>query len=591
LTFAAVSRLLYFFSYRSDPFARYLIHDAKRYHEWATALATGQSWEHGAFYQAPLYPYLLALIYRVTEPTPVAPLLLQLVLGLLTVFLVFRIGARAYGEQGGLLAAAMAALYSPFVFHETKLLPASIAVFLAALLVERMQAADASRRDVGWLLVGLVLGLSALTSPGFLLMGVFGSVWLALDRPRPVARRIVRIALFGVGAGLLILPVTIRNRNASGEWVLISSNGGSTFYQGNNPNALGVFSTPPGFTGSIFTQREEGRTLAEEQMGRPLGDGEISSFYFAKGKEFLAESPVRATRLVAKKFLFAFANEEQPLEYNLRSDENPFRWLFPIPFAVVVALASLRGFPSRGEIRSGRREHPILILLSVELITLLGFYVSGRYRLPAMPALAAVAGFGAISLIHTYRSGTRRVAVMASTAALIAVCSFAYVPLVQSELRNQQMAMSYLDRSSALWDSGRREEAIEATRRSIALDPVFADRHLYLARLLYEAGRTGEAEEAAREAVRRDPVFTEAVFFVGVLCVEGGRFEEAASAFRDVFNRETANDSSANNLLGVLLHLGHGDEAIEVWREMRRRGLRVDPSLDERVRALDAGAR
>jgi pentatricopeptide repeat protein len=590
LTFAAVSRLFYYFGYRTDPFARYLIHDAKHYHEWAAALASGQSWEPGAFYQSPLYPYLVAAIYRLTEPTPVAPLLLQLILSLLTIFLIFRIGARAYGKPSGLLAAAIAALYGPLVFYETKLLPASIAVFLAALLVERMQAADAAGRDAGWLLAGMVLGLTALANPGFLLMGLFGSVWLVLDRSRPLARRFVRLVCFGLGAGLLILPVTIRNYRASGEWVLISSNGGITFYQGNNPNALGVFSTPPGFSGSIFTQREESRTLAEEQTGRVLGDGEISTFYFAKGMEFLGESPIRATRLAAKKILFALANEEQPLEYNVRLDENPFRWFFPIPFAVVLALASLRGFASRGEIRSRRREHPILILMAVELITLLGFYVSGRYRLPLMPALAAVAGFGAISMIRNDRSAVRRVAGMASTGALIAVCSFAYVPLVQSGLRNQQTAMSYLDRASALWDAGRREEAIETSRRSIALDPVFADRYLYLARLLYEAGRIGEAEDTAREAVRRDPGFTEAVFFVGVLCVEQGRFEEAASAFRDVFDRDTANDSSANNLLGVLLHLGRGNEALEVWREMRRRGLRVDPSLDERVRALDGAA-
>ncbi len=591
LVVATVSRLLYLLAYRSDPLASFLIHDARRYHDWAAALASGQSWAEGAFYQAPLYPYLVALVYGLAGARPLAVYAVQLGLGLSTILIVYRVARRAYGQSSGLAAAAVAALYGPLVFYETKLLPATAAVFLAPLLVERMQSADRWQKELGWLVSGIVLGAAALANPGLLLILPAGAWWIALDRSRTFRRRLLRIAWFAVGAGLLIVPVTVRNYRVSGEWVLISSNGGVTFYQGNNPNAIGVFSTPPGFSGLIFEQREESIRLAERDSKRELGDGGVSSFFFKKGLAFLAEQPLRSARLFGRKLLFALANEEQPLEYNIRVDNNPFRWLFPLPFAIMLALAVIRFFPgAREPEKSARAEHPILLLILVQGVILLTFYVSGRYRLPAVPALAAMAGCGAVSLFTRLSSVGQGAAATAATAMLVAAFSLAYVPLVHGQPRDQQAAMGLIDRARAAWEVGRREEALELLRDSIALDPAHAERHLDLGQVSFEVGRLEEAEHAVREALRRDPDLTEALFLLGVIHVERRRLDEAAVVFAEVLRREPSRANAANNLLGVLLHLGRAADAAEVWREMNRRGLPIDPSLDERVRRLDAGA-
>ena len=585
LVFASMTRLLYLLAYRLDPFSSHLLHDANRYRQWASTLASGQVWEHGAFYQAPLYPFLVAAVYRVFSPAPMVVYSIQCVFGVLTIFLVWRTARRAYDDMTGLVAAGLVALYAPLVFFETKLLPASLAVLLSALLIERMQVADSSRRDYAWLIPGAVLGLAALTNAGLLLMGLLGSIWILLDRPRPWRQRLIRITFFALGSGLLILPVTARNHRASGEWVLVSTNGGVTCYQGNNPNAVGVFSTPPGFSGKISQQREESRRLAEAETGQPMGDGAVSSFYFGKASAYLVGDPMHAAALVAKKLMLAVANEEQPLEYNQRLDFNSFRLLFPLPFAVIVALAAIRPFARPGPGSGPRSETPILLLGLTQLVVLLVFYVSGRYRLPVVPGLAAIAGWGAISLWRSLAARERRAGVMATAAVVVGAFSLAYVPLTRGELREQQLAMGYIDRAAALWEVDRRDEAIEAMRRSLDIDPVFAERHLDLARVLYQVGRFDEAEHAAREAIRRDPQSVEALFFFGVLCVEQRRLEEAASVFADILRREPTHESTANNLLGVLIHLGRTPEAVRLWTELRERGVSIDPSLDEQIRA------
>jgi pentatricopeptide repeat protein len=583
LAFAAISRLLYLHAYRSDPFDAYLIHDARRYHDAATTLAAGGVWETGVFYQAPLYPYLVAAVYTPFGPALGAVYALQLLCGLLTIFLVFRIARSAYGRPAGLAAAGIASLYGAFVFYETKLLPASLAVLLATLLIERMQAADAAPRDAGWLGPGIVLGAAALTSPAILLMAPAAAVWIARDRSRPAGHKVRRLAALFVGAALLVAPVSLRNRAVSGESVPISANGGITFYQGNNPNALGVFSAPPGFSGRIFAQREESRKLAEAETGRRMRDGEVSSFWFRKGIAFLAGNPLRSARLLSSKLLLALANDNQPLEYNERLDENRFRWLWPLPFAVILALAAIRIHARRESRPSGRAEHPILMLLLVEAVTLLAFYVSGRYRLPAVPALAVVAGCGAAWLAGRLAGGVRRAMAPAATAALVAALSFAYVPLVHGTLRDQQAAMGLIDRGRALWETGRRDEAIEVLQRAVRLDPDFPGLHLDRGKSLREVGRYDEAERSIREALRLDPGYADAHFHLGLLFVRQERPDAALNAFAEAYRLDPTSGNAANNLLGMSIHLGRMEQARRVWRDMRERGLPIDPSLDQEM--------
>ena len=231
---------------------------------------------------------------------------------------------------------------------------------------------------------------------------------------------------------------------------------------------------------------------------------------------------------------------------------------------------------------------PILLLVLTQATVLVVFYVSGRYRLPVVPGLAALAGFGLVTLWRGFAAKDRRIGVVAAISAAVAVISFAYVPLAHGDLRNQQLAMGHLDRATALWETGHHDDAVDAMRRSLALDPVFAERHLNLAQVLYRLGRIDEAEIAARDAVERDPESLEALFLYGVLCTEQRRLDEAATVFSAVLLRDPTRANAANNLLGVLIQLGRTDEARRLWHDLRGRGVSVDPSLDERMQSLSS---
>jgi tetratricopeptide (TPR) repeat protein len=86
----------------------------------------------GVFYGLPLYPYFLALCYAVSGRSVVAVKVVQIVLGLLTLVLTYATGALLADATVGLVAAALAAVYGPLVFHESMLIPEAIGVPLHA---------------------------------------------------------------------------------------------------------------------------------------------------------------------------------------------------------------------------------------------------------------------------------------------------------------------------------------------------------------------------------------------------------------------------------------------------------------------------
>jgi 4-amino-4-deoxy-L-arabinose transferase-like glycosyltransferase len=395
LFFAVAGRVAYLWSYRrSDPLYGYLLHDARVYHEWAAALAGGGGSEPGAFYQAPGYPFLLALIYRVFGVEPLAAYVVQTGMGLLVIGLVYRIASRAYDSRTGLVGAALAALYGSYPFYETKLLSTTPALLLTCLLVDRLQSAEARPRDRYWLGPGLVLGLACVSRPNFLLLLPLVSAWVLADRSRSWARRWRRVGLFVLAVIVVVSPLTLRNYRESGAFVAVATNGGISFFHGNNPQARGWFSAP-GMSGSIRAQRAETRQLAERASGRELSDPEVSRYWFGRAVEFIRERPARFAWLQARKAFLALDDYEHGLDYSPELDANPLRRLFPVSFGLILALAAVRPFAGR---RWTRIETPILLVMAAQVAALLLFFTAARYRLPATGPLLALAGCGALTL-------------------------------------------------------------------------------------------------------------------------------------------------------------------------------------------------
>src|SRR6266576_2367941 len=61
---ALLLRLIYLFELRNTPFFSVIIGDGQQYDSWARQIAGGQWIGSEVFYQTPLYPYFLAVIFK-----------------------------------------------------------------------------------------------------------------------------------------------------------------------------------------------------------------------------------------------------------------------------------------------------------------------------------------------------------------------------------------------------------------------------------------------------------------------------------------------------------------------------------------------
>ncbi len=577
LLFAAVTRILYFiYFYNNDPYFDFLLPDAQRYHEWATAIAHGELYEDGPFYQAPLYPYLLGFLYLVFGSSPIVIYLFQSLSGLVLIFLIYIVGNRTYGARCGLTAAGIAAFYGVFLFNETKLLPGSICALLTLIAIERIQISDASLRSLYWILAGLMIGFAAIVSPGILLLVPLIFFWIIQDDSRAWSDKIRRSAFLLIGVFLIITPVTLRNIWIGKDLVLISANGGITFYHGNNPESIGLYSTSEEFSHSIFEQRQESREKAEGEVGHAMLDSEVSRFWFQKGINFIKEEPFRYLQLLSRKAGLIIDNYEHPLEYNPQLDTNPIRYLVPFPFALILGFAFARFFVKP---RVRRPEVPLFLLLLAQAVMLLAFYVSGRYRLTAMPILIVLAGAGAVALWDRIRSSPLHSLIPIIVFISIVLVSFLHTPLRFPQLYAMQDAMTLCDLGGTYFLNGQFEKAVEVYQKAIKLYPEYSYGHLLLAKALREQGDHAAAEQSLHQTLIIDPGLAEAHLDLGVLLYEDGRLNEAADSFAEAFRLDPLNSNAGNNLIGTSLRLKRYSQAIKAWQEMKERNLAVDKPL------------
>lgn len=170
LALALFLRLGHWAAVRGQPFVAELLVDSAEYDRWAREIAAGAWLGKEPFFQAPLYPYLLATVYTLFGHRLDAVYLLQIALAVAGCWALYRVGRRLAGEGVGLAAAALAATYGPFIFHDVLLLKESLVVSGASFLLWGLVAAR-ERPLVGrWVLCGLLCGALALLRENLLLM-------------------------------------------------------------------------------------------------------------------------------------------------------------------------------------------------------------------------------------------------------------------------------------------------------------------------------------------------------------------------------------------------------------------------------------
>jgi Tfp pilus assembly protein PilF len=528
---AAVSglvRLVSFLDRRDSIYFDRPILDSLWIHQWAASLAAGETTGADAYFRAPLYPYLLAGVYRIFGATTVPVVLLQHVLGIGTAVLLFLVGRRLFTPAIGLAAGLGWGLYWTAVLFEGEILIVTLATFLGVAFLDRVTAAASAvgrRRWMGAFGAGVLLGVAAIARPNFLVLVPLGMAvvagWPGLGPRRaqdggphpvsggPVTGRWRGVLLIGVGVLLPIVPVTARNLLVAGDPVLIASQGGLNLYVGNGPGADGKTAQAPGATGPMRRTAFEsdfrdnitlaGREVAEAEVGRPLRGSEVSRYWTGRTLDAVGEDPLRWLGLLGRKLIY-FCNGYEISDNKDLAElqaEGRWWWVAPVRLIWVWPLALLGLVVLFQKQRSGNVVVWFLFLYGFSVIL---FFVNARLRLPAVPALlllAAVGGDAVWRMVREVRGdgmGARRALFSVTVGALIVGGVVSGVRWLGVDERRGMPAFR-LNRAVMLIESGDCAGALRAFEEAIALDPGAVEGWFGKARAHERCGDPSRAEE------------------------------------------------------------------------------------------------
>ncbi len=113
------------------------------------------------------------------------------------------------------------------------------------------------------------------------------------------------------------------------------------------------------------------------------------------------------------------------------------------------------------------------------------------------------------------------------------------------------------------------EEAAEAYRRALAVDPGHADAHVNLGRLLHEAGDAEAAHGHYRRALEERPRDATAAFNMGVALEDLGRPADALAAYEKAVTLDPQNADAHYNAANLCEKLGRPADALGHLKDYR----------------------
>jgi len=476
--FAITLRLVYLWGQaRNNPMYDHPIMDSAMHDQWARSIAAGNGMGDQPYFRAPLYYYLLAALYKLFGPSLTVARIAGCFAGAFTCYLIARLGVLLAGFASGLLAGFMAALYWPFIYFDAELLTVGLEVLLDVGFLYLILRAAQRDSALLFLSAGIVWGLSAITRPNILGVapGVAIWLWMAAGPNGPAIRRLRAAALVACGLLLAILPVTIRNYAVSGEPVLIATNGGVNFYIGNNPRSDGFSAIVPGTRASWKGGYYDTHQIVEEELGYKPTEGEVSRYWYSKALAWIRSDPKAWLKLMFHKFRIFWGPIEMPNDHPIwfMARMSGISALFWIGFPVVACLGIAGMVALRLQWRRWFLPFAFLILY---MMTVIAFFVCGRYRLPIVPVLILFASAGLCRVAEAVRARQPELLRPYATAGAVAACVLLLFSPKLSLFNTTCDATGYYNLAAHFAEPGpgRRadyKKAIEYYRQSLRLVP------------------------------------------------------------------------------------------------------------------------
>lgn len=571
---AVVLRVEYFREVRSSPFFEHPVFDARDYAAWAQEIAGGNIvWDEPKLYP-PGYPYLLAVLSRLTGHSLPLMTYANGLLGCAWIVLLVLAVRRLFPPPTAELAGIVAAAYWVFFHFEAHLVAETWFIFLDVLalyLLAVAAGASGSRATRLVLAGGVALGLATITRPNALasLPFLLPLVVLAPSRPPTFRTAALRTLPLVVGFAIVLAPVMVRNHQLTGMFA-VRHHLAFNLYLGNRPGAPGYHTIRPGREWDRLSEEPErvagAHTLADHE--RYFTDRVVS---------FVREDPGAFLRLQLRKALLFFNERE------LRDIMSPYF------FDRFAPLQASRFLPSFGWVGPpalvglflalrARRRWLLYAFAIPQAATVIFTVVGTRYRLPVVPFLIPFAAYTLVRLGS--QIAERRIVPAAATLGALAAATIVVhhrFPDLQHDTFAEEMTRVALVRE----EEGDLDGAAGWWTQALEADPERAETWVGYAALALRAGDLPRAEEATRAGLSYRPGDFDLLSLRGHALLLLGAPDSARAALEAALAERPDDVDALADLARSQSDLGDVDASIDAFRKaIRLDGRRVDVMLD-----------
>jgi 4-amino-4-deoxy-L-arabinose transferase-like glycosyltransferase len=327
----------------------------------------------------PVYPFFLASIYYLFGHNLFVVRFIQVIIGTLTCFLVFRTGQLVFSQDKGFWSLLIIATYPHFIYFNSQVLSETVFIFLVILsgflLISASKEEGICRAQSRFFFAGVTLGLAILCKSSALLLPVFSLIGLFLVFKKDYKKILKICGLFYLGVVLTLLPWLARNFFIYHKIVFREGAGGFTqIWLGNNP-AIGNFASE---------QEEIGRILNKI---KEMPVDEQDRYAFRQVFNFISKHPVLFLRNWAIKFLRLwqpFPHQTETLEEVTGLKSSLIKWFSILSDCWLIPLGFLGLIMS---LKDWKKFIWIYIILFSFILTYTIVYPMQRFRLPLMPYL------------------------------------------------------------------------------------------------------------------------------------------------------------------------------------------------------------
>jgi tetratricopeptide (TPR) repeat protein len=556
---AVIVRLIYLRHITRLPFFDNPIMDASYHDSWAREILAGNLMRSEPFFRAPLYSYLLALLYAISKGSYLIPRIAQFLLGGLTAAIGFILAHRHWGRTAGLIAGILCAVYPVVVYFDGELLTESLFTFL---LMLGILVIDSAARRPGlrlWFAGGVVLGLALITRPTiglFLAVAVVGTAVLS-------KRRVAAAALLLAGILLPVVPVAVHNYAVSGEFIPLVWQGGLNFYLGNHEAADGWSATGPEIRKDWWGGYKDMIAIPRAQMGREPTFGEVSSFWTHRGLDFVTAQPGRWLGLMLRKVALFWSAMEFPnnQDYNFMRIHS---WILRNPLINFGTMAPLALLGIAVALPRWRRLFFLYAFVAAYFAATVMFFVCARYRMPVVPMLCTFAAGGVTYL--TVLARERRFRKLALwLVVLAAVAMLVNINLTGATLPD--LAQSYTQVGKAYIERGDDNSAVEYFNKAIEANPNWGEAYEQLGLVRMKSGDKEGALQLLDRAVEILPELASAQRARAMIHLSLGNLTEARRSIEQAMAHAPYLEDARNILGSIERSEGNLDRAISLFLE------------------------